>query len=102
MGDYCNEKDISSTTPLARTFVRAFGFIIALTGALYAFQEVVIYRPYKHVQIQSQNYLVPRYSLKESAVLPDKDFHGIKYNKPGRAAEAVFTVTIRLIIILCI
>ena len=67
-------------------------FIIALTGALYAFQEEIgNLSAYKHVQIQSQNYLVPSVLVKEARrILPDKDFHGIKYNKPGRAAEAVF------------
>lgn len=67
-------------------------FIIALTGALYAFQEEIgNLSAYKHVQVQSQNYLVPSVLVKEARrVLPDKDFHGIKYNRPGRAAEAVF------------
>lgn len=67
-------------------------FIIALTGALYAFQEEISnLAPYKQVQVQGKEYQLP--SVLESIArdaLPDKDFHGIKYNKPGKSAEAVF------------
>lgn len=67
-------------------------FVIAITGALYAFQEEIgNLSPYKHVAVQDKEYLMP--SVLEDVArraLPDKDFHGIKYNHTGKSAEAVF------------
>lgn len=67
-------------------------FIIAITGALYAFQEEFSnLGKYKYVEIQPKEYLLPT-ELEKIAekALPGKELHGIKYNVAGKATEAIF------------
>ncbi len=67
-------------------------FIIAITGALYAFQEEFSnLGKYKYVEIQPKEYLLPT-DLEKIAekTLPGKELHGIKYNTAGKATEAIF------------
>jgi uncharacterized iron-regulated membrane protein len=67
-------------------------FIIALTGALYAFQEEIgNIVSYKHVEEQNVRFLPPSKleSIAEAA-LPGKELHAIKYNGRKKAAEAIF------------
>ncbi len=68
-------------------------FIISITGCLYAFQEEIsdLTQPFRFCEARKQAYLPPS-ELKAIAEqkLPGKLLHAVKYNEPGRAAEAIF------------
>ena len=68
-------------------------FIIAITGALYAFQEEIldVTEPFRFVPVSEQPLLMPG-KLEQIAVnhLPGKQLHSIDYQEKGRAAIAVF------------
>ena len=68
-------------------------FIIAITGCLYAFQEEIlnITEEYRFVEKQDAAFLLPS-QMEEIAhkELPGKLLHAIKYNGPGKSAEAIF------------
>lgn len=67
-------------------------FIIALTGALYTFQnEIQDLNPNRFVREQASVIKAPS-ELSEIArsALPNKTLHAIKYNGPKRSAEAIF------------
>lgn len=68
-------------------------FIISITGCLYAFQEEIsdLTQPFRFCEAKSTAYLPPS-ELKAIAekALPNKLLHAVKYNEPGRAAEAIF------------
>lgn len=68
-------------------------FIIAITGCLYAFQAEIqnATQPYRFVEVQQQPTLPPsQLQAIAQAQLPNKFLHSIKYNEPGKAAEAIF------------
>lgn len=67
-------------------------FIIALTGALYAFQdEISSLYSYRYSTVEAKPYLPPS-KLQQIAEqqLPGKELHAVKLNAPGKAAEAIF------------
>lgn len=69
-------------------------FIIALTGAIYVFQEEIQdischYRFYKHQQHQSE--YPPSFLLSKAQQLhPKKIIHAILYDEPGRSTRVIF------------
>lgn len=67
-------------------------FIIAITGALYAFQEEITgIGKYQYVETQNADYMLPTALAKiAQQQLPEKELHAIKYNHSGKAAEAIF------------
>ncbi len=67
-------------------------FIIAFTGALYAFQEEIDnLAKYKYVEVQSAPIMPPTALTKiAEQQLPGKELHGLKYNNAGKAVEAIF------------
>lgn len=67
-------------------------FVIALTGALYAFQEEISAWGDHHRVEEHQGALMPPSKLSEIAVaaLPGKELHGIQYNGRQQAAQAIF------------
>ena len=68
-------------------------FIIALTGCLYAFQEEIqdLTETYRFVEPQNKELLLPsELSRIAKGHVPDRLLHAIKYNEPGKAAEAIF------------
>lgn len=67
-------------------------FVIALTGALYAFQEEISALGDHHRVEEQQGALMPPSQLSEIAVaaLPGKELHGIQYNGRQQAAQAIF------------
>jgi len=67
-------------------------FIIAVTGALYAFKEEISeLGNYQYVEKQTQDFLLPSQLGKTAEeLLPGKELHAIKYNGKSRAAEAIF------------
>jgi uncharacterized iron-regulated membrane protein len=68
-------------------------FVVALTGALYAFQEEIqdLSQPYRFVEVQKQSFLQPSVLLAKAKVLhPDKKIHAILFDEPGRAAKVIF------------
>jgi uncharacterized iron-regulated membrane protein len=68
-------------------------FIISITGCLYAFQEEIsdLTQPFRFCEASNSAFLPPS-ELKAIAelALPNKHLHAVKYNEPGRAAEAIF------------
>jgi uncharacterized iron-regulated membrane protein len=67
-------------------------FVIAITGSMYAFKdEISGIGKYQYVEVQQKDYLLPS-ELEKIAeeALPGKELHGIKYNSPGKATEAIF------------
>ena len=68
------------------------GFIIAVTGALYAFKEEISeIGNYQYVEKQIKGFMLPT-QLGEIAEkqLPGKELHAVKYNGKAKAAEAIF------------
>ena len=68
-------------------------FVIAVTGALYAFQEEFqdLTQPYRFVQIKKQAFLKPSVLYAKAISLhPSKKVHAILYDEPGRAAKVIF------------
>lgn len=68
-------------------------FIISITGCLYAFQEEISdwTQPYRFCEARQAEYLPPsRLQAIAGQQLPDKLLHAVKYNEPGRSAEAIF------------
>lgn len=66
--------------------------VIALTGALYVFQEELSsIGSYQRVEAQNAPYLYPSQLLAAAEKqLPGKTLNTIKYKAPGKAAEAIF------------
>ena len=67
-------------------------FLIAITGALYAFQEEFgNLGKYKYTEVQQAAFLPPTELAKiAEQQLPGKELHGLKYNSAGKATEAIF------------
>jgi uncharacterized iron-regulated membrane protein len=68
-------------------------FIMAITGCLYAFKDEIqqATQPFRFVEVQDKAFLPPsRLQAIAQQVLPDKLLHAVKYNTPGKAAEAIF------------
>lgn len=67
-------------------------FIIAITGALYAFQEEITgIGKYHYVEDRGVDFMLPTQLEKIAELtLPDKELHAIKYNGRVKAAEAIF------------
>lgn len=68
-------------------------FIIAITGAIYAFQEEIqnMTQPFRFVEQQNAEMLPPS-AIKHLAeeALPNKHVHAIMYTGPAHAAKAIF------------
>lgn len=67
-------------------------FIIAITGALYAFQEEITgLGKYHEVQEQRADFMFPsQLGPIAEKLLPGKELHAVKYNGRDKAAEAIF------------
>ncbi len=67
-------------------------FIIAITGALYAFQEEITgIGKYHYVEERNENFMLPSQLSKVAVnMLPGKELHAVKYNGKTKAAEAIF------------
>jgi uncharacterized iron-regulated membrane protein len=69
-----------------------FVFVIALTGALYAFQEEISsLNSYHHVEVRNADFIAPS-RLKQVAEsrLPGKKMNSIAYHGPEKPVEAMF------------
>ncbi len=68
-------------------------FLISITGCLYAFQEEIgdLTQPFRFCEAKNCAYLPPSklQGIAEQQ-LPGKLLHAVKYNQPGRSAEAIF------------
>lgn len=68
-------------------------FIIAVTGAIYAFQEEIqaLTQPYRHVAPLQQRMLLPsRLRSIADSVLPGKHIHAVMYKGRADAAQAIY------------
>lgn len=68
-------------------------FIIAITGALYAFQEEIqnITQPYRRIVVQKDQVLLPSQVQEIAATtLPGKQLHSINYFNDDRSIELVY------------
>ncbi|KQC33452.1 sulfite reductase [Nonlabens sp. YIK11] len=68
-------------------------FIVAITGALWAFKDEVkaLSDDYKYVTVRDQPVLTPTMVQELAAEMyPGKSLHGTVYNEPGESIEAIF------------
>ncbi len=68
-------------------------FIIALTGAIYAFQEEIsdYTEDFRFVKVEEKPYLEPsQLEVIAKNELPDKVLHSLEYSEEGKAAIAIF------------
>ncbi|MEY4893196.1 MAG: hypothetical protein RL751_6 [Bacteroidota bacterium] len=68
-------------------------FVVALTGAFYAFQEEIqdLTQPYRFVEPQKQAFLLPSVLVAKAKTLhPHKKVHAILYDEPGRTTKVIF------------
>lgn len=68
-------------------------FVVALTGAFYAFQEEIqdLTQPYRFVKPQKQAFLLPSALVAKAKTFhPNKKVHAILYDEPGRTTKVIF------------
>jgi uncharacterized iron-regulated membrane protein len=68
-------------------------FVLALTGAIYAFQEEIqdATQPYRFVQKQNKEFLPPSVLIPQAnKANPNKHLHALMYHEKSRAVKAIY------------